>query len=424
MRKLWLVLKREYLARVRTKAFVLSTISLPLAILAVFLFIGVMSKRQGEQTLKIAILDSAGGLAIPITQGLDEKFRTGKPVIHVVSTFSQPPAEEKVRDELRSQVRRGQLDGYVVVPREVLQGKGAEFHTRNPGDFALTALIRRALSGAIIARHLNDRGIHIENLTQLARGVDVTLVKITEQGETEERGQTILTAIVLVMVLYLSLPVYGGATMRSILEEKTTHVIEILMASVRPFPLLAGKILGVAAVGFTQLLIWTIAAGLLAGYGSTLAAALRPGATPTPWNLPTALLLYLLVFFLAGYFLYATLFAAVGAMVSTEEDAQQIALPVMLPLLMSVVLLTVILRNPSSTLSVVLSLIPFFSPVLMLLRIAIQMPPLWQIAVSLLLLVVTTLGFVYVSTRIYRVGALMYGKRPSLAEVFRWLRYT
>ena len=213
-------------------------------------------------------------------------------------------------------------------------------------------------------------------------------------------------------------------TMRSVIEEKSTRIIEILIASVRPFHLLAGKILGVAGVALTQYLIWTVVGALLAAYGGLMADLVRPGASLPTLRLPAALLIYSVVFFLAGYLLYASLYAAIGSMVSSEQDAQQIQLPVTLMIVISLLLFKVILRSPNSPLAVTLSLIPFLSPILMVLRIAVQTPPFWQIALSLGLSLAATFGVVLVSARIYRVGVLMYGKRPSLIEVFRWLRYT
>jgi ABC-2 type transport system permease protein len=261
-------------------------------------------------------------------------------------------------------------------------------------------------------------------LKELVRGSDIKLVKVTKQGETEEQGQTLVISLVGAVVLYMTLLLYGVSTMRSVLEEKTTRIIEMLVSSASPAYLLAGKILGVAAVGLTQYLIWTVTAGLVAGYSGAMARAFRPQTEMPEVHIPTALLVYLVVFFLAGYFLYASLYAAVGAMVSNEQDAQQAQLPVTLPIIASIALFNLVFRDPNSTSSVVLSLVPFFAPILMLFRIALQTPPFWQIALSLFLLFLTTLGVVIVAGKIYRVGILMYGKRPSLVELIRWLRYT
>ena len=299
-----------------------------------------------------------------------------------------------------------------------------EFHTRNPGDFQAVSSIRRAVDHAVISRRLSNRGIQIDNLSELVRGVDFTLVKVGKGGESEEKGQTFLTAVAVAMVLYLTLLVYGIATMRSVLEEKTTRIVEILASSARPFQLLTGKILGVAGVGFTQYLIWTITGALISTYGAAVAAAFRPGASVPQFHIPLSLLIYAVLFFLAGYFLYASLYAAVGAMVSSDQEAQQVQVPVTLLIVAAFILYPAVMRDPASRLSVVVSLVPFLSPILMIFRIALQTPPFWQIALSLALSIATTIGVVHVAAKIYRVGILMYGKRPSLVELLRWLKYT
>ncbi len=424
MRKVWLIFKREYLTRVRTKGFIISTVALPVLSLGAFGFSIMMVGRQSDRTLRIAILDKAGGLATAIADGLDRKLPNGQPAFRVVRSLDQSEREDKITDELRTQVLRGQLDGYLVVSRNVLDGKDAEFHTKNVGDVAPTLSVRRAVSNAVIARRLNDQGLHVKNLSEIVRGVDLKLVKVTEEGETEERGQTILMSVLMMFLLYMTLVIYGVMTMRSVLEEKTTRIIEILVSSVRPFRLLVGKILGVAAVGVTQYLIWIVSGGLLSAYGRLIVNAFKPDLAIPQVHIAASPLVYLVIFFLAGYFLYASLYAAIGAMVSSDEEAQQLQVPVTLPIVIPAFLVQVVLRNPNSTLSTVLSLIPFFAPVLMVVRIALQTPPFWEIALSLLLLALSTVGVVYVSAKIYRVGVLMYGKRPSLVEVLRWLRYT
>ena len=423
MRKIWLVIKREYITRVRTKAFVIGTIGLPLFAIGIFAISIFVATRQADHTLKIAILDEAGGLASSIRQGLTEKLPNAQPAFEVVKTLERPASGAK--EELRAGVQNGQLDAYFVIPRDVTEGHSAEFHTQNPGDMmTLAGSINRAVNDAVIARRLKERGIRLDDVSHVVRGVDIKLIKVTEQGESEEKGQTFLTAIIMATMLYSTLIMYGVATMRSVLEEKTTRVSEILVSSVRPFQLLSGKVLGVAAVALTQYLIWAITAGLIATYGRAMASAFRPGASMPEFHLPASWLVYLVIFFLAGYLLYASLYAAAGAMVSSEQEAQLVQMPMTLLILVSFLLFNAILRNPNSRLSVVLSIIPFFSPILMVLRIAIQTPPLWQIGLALGLSVVSTVAVVQLSAKIYRVGVLMYGKRPSLLELMRWLRYT
>jgi ABC-2 type transport system permease protein len=424
MRKVWLIFKREYLTRVRTKGFVLATILIPVLSIGLFAFSIFMATRQNDHPLKIVILDNAGGFADPITKGLTNTLPNGQPAFQVVKTIERPASEDETRKGLMAEVNSGTLDGYLVLPRDAVKEHAAEFHTKNTGDFSLEGNLGQAVSDAFIARRLSDRGIHVEHLGDVIRGVEIKMVKITKQGETEEKGQTFLIAIVLAMLLYTTLIMYGIVTMRSVLEEKTTRIVEILVSAVTPFQLLAGKILGVAAVAFTQYIIWITTAALLGTYGTAVASAFSPGASTPTFHIPFHVFIALAIYFLLGYFLYASLYAAIGAAASNEQDAQQMQFPATMPLVVSFVLFNVILRDPNSTTSVVLSEVPLFTPILMLLRISVQTPPLWQIALSIALLIGTTLCVVYFSARIYRVGVLMYGKRPSLVEILRWLRYT
>lgn len=298
-------------------------------------------------------------------------------------------------------------------------------HAQNFADFQLTSAIHQAVDDAVIIRRLSNRGIQADNLSELVRGANLTLIKIREGGESEEkRAQTFLTAISIAVILYSTLLIYGVGTMRSVLEEKNARVVEILVSSARPFQLLMGKILGVAGAGFTQYLIWMVTGLLITSYGESVASTFKPGVSTPHVHIPVSLLVYVLLFFLAGYFLYASLYAAAGAMVSSDEDAQQIQMPITMLIVAAFFLSFIVMREPNSRLSVVASLIPFLAPILMVFRIALQTPPFWQIILSLILCVVTMLGVVRLSARIYRVGILMYGKRPSLAELFRWLKYT
>jgi len=226
------------------------------------------------------------------------------------------------------------------------------------------------------------------------------------------------------MILYITLAVYGQVTMRSVLEEKTTRVVEILVSSARASQLLTGKILGVAGVGFTQFFIWTITAVLISAYGGAIASAVRPGVSLPQFHIPISLLIYALLFFLAGYFLYASLYAAVAATVSSDEELQQAQMPITLLIVFALLLYPIILRDPASRAAFIVSEIPFLSPILMVFRIGLQTPPFWQIALALALSVAATVGLVFVSAKIYRVGILMYGKRPSLVELLKWLKYT
>ena len=424
MRKIWLVVKREYLTRVRTKGFILSTVGLPLLSVGIFAISIALATRKTEVTFRIAILDNLGGLAPQIMQGLNEKLPDGQPAYRLMTNRPSTRATATTRGELNQQVRNEQLDGYLEVPNDILSGKDATFYTRNPDDFQTSHDVNRALNDALIARRLSDRGVHIDNMPEILRGVDLSMVKVTKTGESKEGFESMIVQVSIVMILYITLVVYGMMTMRSVVEEKSTRIVEMLASSIKPSYLLTGKILGVAAVGFTQYLIWMVTGALVSTYGAAMGSVFRPGAVAPFFHLPLTYLIYPPIFFVAGYFLYASLYAALGAMVSSEEEMQQVQMPLTILLVGCFILYPIIQHAPNSAMSVALSLFPFSSPILMVLRITVQTPPFWQIALSLALCVATTVGVIQVSAKIYRVGILMYGKRPSLVELLRWLRYT
>jgi len=413
MRKLWLIIRREFVVRVHTRTFIVTTIGLPALLIGLFAISARLATKHAGETLRLAIVDQAGGLGAPVAARLAKsKLSSGQAQFSVVATIEQPTDPEHAIAELREQVRVGSLDGYLVIPPGLLTGAKAEFHTRNSGDVTLEPTLGGAVTEAAIGARLAQDQVRVSDLNRLLEPVRINVVKISREGELQEKGETLEASLLLTVVLYSSLLMYGIATMRSILEEKSTRIMEILLSSVRSFPLLAGKILGVGAVAFTQYLIWVIAGAAIVGYGATVSAMFKAGGWAPNWHIPSALWFWFLVYFLGGYFLYASLFAAVGAAVSSERDAHQAQLPITMLLVVGYVMFPAVVRSPNSHLAVLLTMIPFFSPVLMILRIALESPPLWQLLLSVALLVLTTLGVVYLSAKIYRVGVLMYGKRP------------
>jgi len=420
MRKVWLIIKREYSTRIRTKGFVLGTIAVPIFSIGILVFSFFLATLLTDRTVRLAIIDNVGGLSNTVAAGLNVRLPNGKPEFEVVKTITQPQSQEPIRKELRAEIRGDKLDAYLVLDR----GGKAEFHTKNPSDYTIVQPLARAVHDAILASRLQARGVLVTEIGNVTRDTDVKIIKITKYGEAEDSGETFFVAVTLGMLLYMTLIMYGVITMRSVLEEKTSRIVEILISAVRPFQLLTGKILGVAGVAFTQYLIWIASAALLGTYGAVAVNTLRPTADFPHIHLSAGLLIYPVIYFVLGYLLYASLFAAVGAAVSNEQDAQQFQIPVMMPLIFSFVMYIMVVRDPNSHTVVLLSEIPFFSPILMVLRIAAEVPPLWQIGLSIVLLALTSLGAAYISARIYRVGILMYGKRPSVVELLRWVKYT
>ena len=422
MRKIWLIIKREYVTRVKTKGFVIGTLIVPLIGIGFTSLIVFLVGHQSNQALRLAIIDNAGGLAPSDVGGLDAKRPSGQPMYVVTETIDRPASPSDIQDGLRARINSGALDAYLVIPKDL--DKSAELHTKNPGAYAQFGPLTSAVNQAVVESRLNARGIHVDDVRDIVRSSDLQVIKVSKEGESVERGQTLGVAIALVILLYTSLLMYGIITMRSILEEKTTRTMEVLISAVDPFQLLAGKILGVAAVAFTQFAIWSVSLALLATYGAAMAAMTGAGAALAGIHVPGALLAYAGIYFFGGYFLYSSMFAAVGAACSNEQDAAQLQWIAMAPLVFTMVIYSLVLNDSSSRASVILSEIPFFAPVLMPLRVSLQVPPAWQIALSIGLLFLSIVVVIYCSAKIYRVGILMYGKRPTLPELVRWLRYS
>ncbi|MGH9355229.1 MAG: ABC transporter permease [Terriglobia bacterium] len=427
MGKVWLVIRREYLTRVLTKGFVISTVAVPALLIGLVVFQFAAARNEPARTVTLSIVDQRGGLAGWIKSALgQDRLRDGVPAFRVTELFERPGDPGGLRSKLTALIQRGELGGFLWIPPRGEEGFRPELIVGNPGAFLAMDAVDRAVEEATLAAHLAGRASSPADISKLLRPARVRLIRLTVTGESEEHDQDYAVPIIMATLLYASLLMYGVTTMRSVLEEKTTRIVEILVSSLRPGQLLAGKILGVAAVGLTQFMVWVISAGLAAFYWAEAQRGLPGAAGVTAsaggFGITPAMLGYLVLYFTGGYFLFAAIYAAIGAVVSNEQDAQQIQMPVSLLLVGSFLLFGVILQDPNSPWAVGLSMIPFFSPVLMAIRISLQTPPAWQIGLSLGLLLLTTLGVIWASARIYTAGILMYGKRPSVAEVVRWLR--
>jgi ABC-2 type transport system permease protein len=423
MRKIWLIVKREYITRVRTKAFILGTLALPLLSISILVVSIFLSGGTTAYSVRIVILDDVGGLGGAVQKALEQNKSVAQPEVRIVQVVEHP--SPNLEGYFNSQVRNDELDGVLVLPKGMTNGKAAaQFHAKSMHALALLGPIERAVSDAIIARRLRAEGKRADAMRNMFTLARVQLLNPSSQEQQDPSETDIAIAIIAGMILYMTLIVYGMSTMHSVMEEKSTRMIEILVSSIKPIDLLTGKILSVGAVALTQYLVWVVTIGALFASAASFTAFLRPGAVVPRIHLSSTLLIYLVVFFLAGYFLYSALYAAAGAIVSTDEEARQAQMPLTLLILCSFMLFNVILNDPNSTLSVVLSLTPFLSPILMTLRVAMQHPPLWQIVLSLAFSIATTVYVIRISAKIYRVGILMYGKRPSLKELRRWLRYS
>jgi ABC-2 type transport system permease protein len=425
MSKIWFVVKREYLQIVRTKGFVIGTVLGPVLMLAMLVIPIIGSLASGGEQRTIGVLDLTGQLYPSLVQKLDYKLKDGRPR-YILQDYAPGTTTglAALRQDLHQKVLAKQISGYIFLPANVEKGGSAEFLSEHVSDFDEIRRINEALNAVVVEKRLQSEGLDPKLIAQYTRHVDLKTIKITEKGQEEDTGGTFAVAYLLVMILYVSMFIYGAIIMRGVIEEKNNRVVEIVLSSLKPFQLMAGKLVGIAAVGFTQYLIWALFGLAASSYGGSLVTSIVPAAKGFKMpQIPAYIFVYFVVFFVLGYFLYATIYAAVGSMVNSEKEAQQLLMPVTMFLVVPILLLMYILRNPSGSFAVVMSLIPFFAPTLMLMRICVLLPPFGQILLSIGLLVLTTAGMVWLTAKIYRVGILMYGKRPSLPEIVRWVRY-
>ncbi|MBI3451120.1 MAG: ABC transporter permease, partial [Acidobacteria bacterium] len=313
----------------------------------------------------------------------------------------------------------GSLDAYLVVPADALTGTAEPtFYGRTVSDITSTSRIERALSEVFVAERLKAESIDPAKAKALTRRVDMQTIKIGAQGQQSKKGfvEEWIATMLYVVLLYTNLILYGSALARSLIEEKMNRVVEVLLSSVTPFELMAGKILGIGSVGLTQFVIWCSTALGISVYRGSL------GGEESPVVIDPKTLGFFLLYFLLGYFLYAALFCIVGAMCTTEQEAQQAQQPVVIMIVIPMVIAFMIVQQPASTLARVMSHVPFFSPIVMFMRINILPPPMWEIAVNILAILVTIGVLVWAAARVFRVGILMTGKRATIPEVIRWIK--
>jgi ABC-2 type transport system permease protein len=428
MNKVFVVIKREYLTRVRNKAFVIGTVLTPILMLALGGLPGYLATR-GKGDRHIIVLNQSGDLTFvaDLRKRLDppvegEQNGGRERLANIRYTFEEtivPPGqdiEERVKT-LSARVEKNADEGCLLIPGGILTGDKPEYYAKNPSDFAVRA-IEDAISYVVAGRRLAKFGFDQERLRQSLEPVD--LQRRDPKGVEEKGPPRFVIGMVMLFFLYLTTLFYGIFVMRGVIEEKQSRIVEIVISSIKPFQLMMGKLIGIGLVGLTQYGIWIACIALLLGLGAPLFTS--QGITLP--EIPITFYVYFILYFILGYFLYATLYAMVGSMVSSEEDAQQVQMPVTLLVVLPMMLFPLIMTNPNSGLSTALSMVPFFAPTLMMMRIAMGNPPLYQILLSLAGMTVSIFVLVWIVARIYRVGILMYGKRPSIAELGRWIRYS
>ena len=398
MSKLWAVVRREYVERVRSKAFLIGTILGPI-LMGGLLIIPALAARSGSKPLRVAVLDVSGEVQEAVVEALQKARLDDKPRFEAQGSGRGPEASREA--ELKKAVLARTLDGYLLLPQDAVAACRATYYGRNVSNRMDLGLIERTVGDVLVSRRLAGAGIDPARAKELTRELNLRTIRLSEAGEREDRGSAALLAIILMMILYTAILMWGQVVLTGVIEEKGSRVIEVLASGVPPTQLLAGKLIGAGAAGLTQFLVWALSL-----FAVSLAAAGPPAGGV---RLPEVSLLTLaafVVFFLLGFAFYATLYAAVGAAVNNIQEAQSLLYPIIVPLVVGIMLFPMILESPDSPQAVLLSLVPFLTPLLMFLRIVVLTPPPWQIALSIVLNALAILAVVWVAARIYRVGIL------------------
>jgi ABC-2 type transport system permease protein len=419
--------KREYLARVRTKGFWIGTLALPLLMGAMFVLPSLLlSKARSDH--RLVLVDETGKVAPALAESLSKRAVEKKATQFQVTVDAPQTDAEAQRAALDKRVLGGEIDSWLWISPALLltddsPGAGkVEYHAKSVSNFMTQEILDRSLSEVVRRTRFAAAGFDADQIAKLAAGVEITTLKVSETGSRGENGMAgLMVAYFLFFILYISLLMYGQQVMNGVLEEKSSRVVEVLVSSVQPFELMMGKFLGIGGAGLSQLGIWLGSFAIISAPGVVATMAWLPdGGMPT---LSLAVIVNFLLFFVLGFFLYATFYGALGAAFNNVQEAQQAAGAMGFIFAVPAMLALPVINDPDSTLAVVASLIPPLTPLLMMLRIVVKMPPLWQVGLSYVLCLAFTVFMVWLCSRIYRIGILMYGKKPTFQELWRWLRY-
>jgi ABC-2 type transport system permease protein len=421
MSEILLIIRREFLERVRTKAFVLGTVLFPVLML-VMVFMPMMLDRGGSERRIVVVDEAPGAVGDLFIAELGTPPESAEENVYRVERVEGGLNE--MQAELTRQVLAEEIDGYVVLPADVLETNAATYRARSVASFRVVSDIRRAASRAVQTERLQQVGLDGPQLAALIQPVEISEARVTTTGE--EGGDAMSTFYVVYLMaflIYFMVVFYGASLLRSVLEEKTNRIAEVMVSSIRASHLMMGKILGVAGAALLQLVLWGAMIGLALTQSDMLMQ--RFGVSPEVFRamaIPLPVAVALLAFFLLGFLFFSSMFAALGAAVNSEQEAQSLQMIVIMPLIVPLLFLGPIMDEPFGTAATVLALIPFTSPLAMPMRMGAAPVAAGQIALSLLLLAVGVVVVAWLAGKIYRIGILSTGKRPSLAELVRWLR--
>ncbi len=447
MRKFLAVVKHEYKKIVVKWTFLVGTVLFPVMMACFALVPALIFSIKGEPT-RLVIVDPSNNIAprlksnlsaekiaeknqqaakdtdFDITTSQNERMKqAAKQSLEgfvFVDYNSSGKSSEQIRSELNAKAAADEIDAFLLVPANYGDADAKyDFLSRKAGDIVAGDVLKDALKEAVHSQRLADAKIDETTLKNANKAITINTKSIDESGREKNSELLWIASFVIGLVIYITLAIYGQVIMGAVVEEKETRIAEILFSSARPFELMLGKLVGVGLAGLTQMGIWLLSILILLGF-----LAVQTDLSPIVKDLPhlTPLMVgYFLVFFLLGYFLYASFFALIASMVTTVQEGGQFSLPITMTMLASFYCGFAVIRDPNSTFSFWVSIAPFLAPITMPVRILAETPPIWQIGLSVVLNLLAISGMVWLASRVYRVGMLMYGKRATVPEVWKWI---
>ncbi len=406
------VAKWEFLEKVKSKAFIISLVLLPVIMVIFGVLPGLLASKPDDKPIVVGVIDETGAILAPLAARFEEKYKLpdNRPN-YILRNLKEDVEFDELKARANKLIASNEIEGYFYIPATVYDSGKVEFRAENVGNIRMAERFSRTIEEVIVEKRLISQGLDPSKIKKLMADVNVKSIKVSEKGEEKESGflETFFSAYIVMMMLMFLVLTSGQLLIRSVVEEKSNRVIEVLLSSCSARDLMVGKILGLSGLGVLQMIIWgVIGLGIAMKSGTDIFAIDQ--------------LMLSAIYVILGYLFYSAIFVAAGSPVTTEQEAQQITSYVSLIMVFPIVLAIPAMQNPDSMLIKVLSFIPLLTPAFMILRIPIQMPALWEVLTTIGLLIVSSILMMWVAGKIFRTAILVYGKRPTIPELIRWIR--